>query len=559
MKIGQALVKNGLLSLQELEVALEEQKKTKERLGDIVIKMGFVPTERMAPFLADYFDISFVDIKSVYKAIKPEVVGIIPEELAHRFGILPLALEDTTLTIAMYDPLDVVAEDTIRIKTGFKVRRQVAIEKDIREAIEYCYHQLPRLKENIDDFVSSEIQIKKEESFERLRIEASDPPVVKYVNSLIVQAINSDASDIHLQPKQDKVELRLRIDGILYDIDAPPKSMLSALTTRIKILAGLDISERRMPQDGRFKLKVGASEIDVRTSSFPIIYGESMVMRLLNTSSPLLSLEQLGFNKEDIEKYRRLIHLPYGLILVTGPTGSGKTTTLYSSLNEIKSSEKNMITLEDPVEYRLPFIQQSQVNSAIGFDFARGLRSILRQDPDIIMVGEIRDRETAEIAIHASLTGHLVLSTLHTNDAAGAVVRLINMGVEPFLITSSLLGVLAQRLVRCICSACRKEYRVSKAVLEKLSLEKEVNAFFKGSGCSKCLNSGYRGRAAIMELLTLDDAMRNLIITRAASEEIKRRGKTSGMKTLRESGIEKVKTGITTPDEVLRVTQESEE
>ena len=282
-------------------------------------------------------------------------------------------------------------------------------------------------------------------------------------------------------------------------------------------------------------------------------------MRLLNTSSPLLNLEQLGFNALDSERYRKLINMPYGLILVTGPTGSGKTTTLYSSLNEIKSSEKNMITLEDPVEYRLPFIQQSQVNSGIGFDFARGLRSILRQDPDIIMVGEIRDRETAEIAIHASLTGHLVFSTLHTNDAAGAIVRLINMGVEPFLITSSLVGVLAQRLARCICPSCRKEYKVNKSVLAGLALGKEELAFFKGEGCPRCMRSGYKGRIAFFELLTLNDAMRGIILSRTSSEEIKRQAKLGGMKTLRESGIEKLKEGITTPDEVLRVTQEAVE
>ena len=559
MQIGQALIKKGLLSSEELDIVLIEQEKTKERIGDIVIKMGFVNPEKMAHFLAEHFHLPFVKLKDIYKTIKAEVIKLVPEELTYRFTIIPIDLKDNTLTIAMFDPLDVVAEDTIRIKAGFKIKRAVATEQDVIEAIDYCYHQMPRLKENIDDFIELDTQIEKEEDFERLRIEASDPPVVKYVHQLIVQAVNSGASDIHIQAKQDSVELRFRIDGILYNFDPPPKIMLSAIITRLKILANLDIAERRLPQDGRFKMKVASSEIDIRLSCFPIIYGESISMRILNTASPLLGLEQLGFTQEDVEKYRDLIHRPYGLILDTGPTGSGKTTTLYTTLNEIKSIDKNMITLEDPVEYRLPFLQQSQVNPAIGFNFAKGLRSILRQDPDIIMVGEIRDVETAQIAIHASLTGHLVFSTLHTNDAAGATSRLIDMDTEPFLITSSLIAVLAQRLARCICPDCHKEYQVSKEVIERLSLDKDITKFFKGEGCPKCLNSGYRGRTAIFELLVINDSIRKLILARASSEEIKRQAQASGMKTLRENAIKKLKAGITTIDEVLRVTQEAGE
>jgi type II secretory ATPase GspE/PulE/Tfp pilus assembly ATPase PilB-like protein len=561
MKIGEALIKEGLISLEELKVALEEQKKTSERLGDILLKMSFISPEEMAPFLAKHFHLAFIKLKEIYKEIEPEVVSSIPEELAYRFTLIPIVREDNTLTVAMFDPLDVVALDTIRLKTGFKIKRVVACEKDIIEAIEYCYHQLPRLAEHIQDFVKLGAQAEKRGvlDFERLRIEASDPPVVQFVNSLIIQAVNARSSDIHLQPKQDAAELRFRIDGVLYNIDSPPKNMLPAITTRIKILADLDIAERRLPQDGRFKVKLGANEIDVRVSCFPTIYGESIVLRLLDTSSPLLGLSQLGFSSQDLERYKHLIAHAYGLILVSGPTGSGKTTTLYTSLNEIKSSTKKMITLEDPVEYRLPFIQQSQINAQIGFDFARGLRSILRQDPDIIMVGEIRDRETAEIAIHAALTGHLVFSTLHTNDAAGAAVRLINMGVEPFLITSSLIGILSQRLVRCICSDCRQDYSASREILRDLSLEQEITHFSRGKGCAKCLNSGYRGRVGIFELLIPDEQIRDLIIQRASSDKIKRQAQKNGMKTLRESGIEKLKQEITTPEEVLRVTQEAEE
>jgi len=560
MRIGEALIKNGLISSKNIEIALEEQKKTKERLGDIVLKMGFVRPETMAPFLAEHFGLAFVDLKVFYKEIKPEVIKLVPEELSRRFGLIPVKLEDGKLTLAMFDPLDVVALDTIRIKTGYKTIQVVAIEKDIVEAIEYCYHQSPRMEEYVADFIEIESASAADTNLDsdKLRIEAADPPVVQYVNALIVKAANVHASDIHLQSKQDSADLRFRIDGVLYNIDPPPKAMLSAIITRIKILAGLDIAEHRLPQDGRFKIKLGLAEIDLRISCFPTIYGESVVIRILDIASHLLNLEHLGFPPLVLEKFRELVRHSYGLILVTGPTGSGKTTTLYATLNEIKTAAKNMITLEDPVEYRLPFVQQTQVNSAIGFDFARGLRSILRQDPDIIMVGEIRDKETAEIAIHAALTGHLVFSTLHTNDAAGAAVRLVNMGVEPFLITSALLGVLAQRLVRCICPNCRQEYQVNINILKKLSLGKEQITFYRGKGCPKCLNSGYQGRLGIYELLILNDEIRNLILSRPSTEVIKRQARENGMLTLQESGIDKVRSGITTAEEVLQATQEAQ-
>jgi len=562
MKIGEAFKSAGLITDQELKIALGEQEKTHDRLGDILLKGGFVTHDEMAPVLANYFHVPFVLLKEMYKEIPAEVVDRVPKELASRFTVIPIEVSDKTLTVAMCDPLDLLAIDTLRIKTGCKIQCAIAIEHDIREAIEYCYHHLPRMKEHIRDFIDLEVQgnkVVEDLESEGLKFGVDDQPVVQYVKSLIIQAINSRASDILLQPKEDLPELRFRIDGVLYPIDPPPKDMLAAITTRIKILAGLDIAERRLPQDGRFKVKVVNTEVDIRTSSYPTIYGESIVMRLLNTSAPLLGLEQLGLYAEDLKKYRTLIKHSYGLILVTGPTGSGKTTTLYTSLNEIKSAEKNIITIEDPVEYRLPFIQQSQVNSPIGFDFARGLRSILRQDPDVIMVGEIRDRETAEIAIHAALTGHLVFSTLHTNDAAGAAVRLINMGVEPFLVTSVLLGVIAQRLIRTICPDCRQPYKAENNIMKQLSLNLESKSFFRGQGCPKCLNSGYRGRMGIYELLIPDDSIRKLILERRSSEEIRTIAQKGGMKTLRQIGIEQLKEGVTTLEEVFRVTQETEE
>ncbi|HAJ57723.1 MAG TPA: type II secretion system protein GspE [Candidatus Omnitrophica bacterium] len=558
-KIGEALVESGLLTSEGLGIAIKEQEKTKERLGDIVIKMGLVSMDAMAPFLAGHFGFPYLRLRDVYKEIKPNIIKAVPENLAFRFSILPVGLEDSKLTLAMFDPLDTVAVDTISIKSGLKINRVVSSEEDIIQAIEYCYHQNDRLKDYIEDFIALEEHPEEKEDADQVRVEANDPPVVQYFNSLIIQAVNQNASDIHLRPKQDEVELAFRIDGVLYPLEPPPKRMVAAITTRIKILSNLDIAERRLPQDGRFKMKVAANEVDIRTSCFPTIYGESIVMRLLNVTSPLRGLAQIGFMPDCLQKYRAILRNSYGLVLVTGPTGSGKTTTLYASLNEIKSTEKNMITLEDPVEYRLPFLQQSQVNSAIGFNFAKGLRSILRQDPDIIMVGEIRDKETAEVAIQAALTGHLVLATLHTNDAASAVVRLIDMGVEPFLITSSLLGVLAQRLVRTICRDCRHEYSVEKDVVEKLLLKEGINKFYKGTGCPKCLNSGYRGRLGIFELLVPDEPMRHAVLARGSSGEIKNMAIAGGMMTLRDSGIEKLKAGITTPEEILRVTQMADE
>jgi len=556
MKIGEALLAEGLITPEQLELALGQQKTSNERLGDIVVKMGFVRSWQMTPFIARFFQLPFLNIKDVYRQIPPEVIGLVPEELARRFTVFPVSIEGDVLTLAMSDASDIVAEDAVRKKTGLKINRTVAYEGDIMGAIEYCYSQL---QEHVNKFIGEDVPLRLEDTSENLYLRANDPPVVKYVHQLIIQAFNEDASDIHMQPKQDRVELRLRIDSVLTDSPSPPKSMFPSIVTRLKIIAGLDIAERRLPQDGRFKIQIGVQEIDVRLSCFPTIYGESVVMRLLNTSNPLSGLDKLGFAPDDLAKYRSIIRRPYGIILVTGPTGSGKTTTLYTTLNEIRSQEKNTVTLEDPVEYRLEFMQQTQVNPAIGFDFARGLRSILRQDPDIIMVGEIRDRETAEIAIHAALTGHLVFATLHTNDAAGAPVRLINMGVEPFLLSSSLVGVLAQRLVRCICPDCREEQHVTGNVLARLGIVQKDLVLYHGKGCPRCMNRGYKGRLAIIETLLINDDIRNLINARASSEEIGRLAKAQGMRTLSEGGIDKLKAGITTIDDILRVTREFEE
>ena len=561
MKIGEIFIQEGILSPEQLRIALEEQSKTHDRLGDIVLKMGFVSPQKLAPVLAKYFDIPFLNLSEQYKTIKSEVIDTVPAELARRFSIIPVNAQSGVLTIAMYDPLDLVAIDTLRLKTGYRIKCVLAVEQEIIEAIDYCYQDLPRMQKHIDQFIDLEAEDLRGEkkSEEREHFEAGDQPVVQYVKSLIIQAENSQASDIHLEPKEQEVKLRFRIDGVLYDMDPPPKAMLGAIISRIKILSGLDIAEKRLPQDGRFRVKMAKSEVDLRVSCFPTIYGESVVMRLLETSAPRSSLEELGLIGEDLEHFRYLIGQSYGLILVTGPTGSGKTTTLYSALNEIKSVEKKMITLEDPVEYRLPFIQQTQVNPLIGLDFARGLRSVVRQDPDVVMVGEIRDRETAEIAINAALTGHLVFSTLHANDSAGATTRLIKMGVEPFLISSSLLCVVAQRLVRVICPDCRERVGVTPGILQRLTKEKGIKEFYKGRGCAKCFQSGYKGRRGIFEILLMNEDIRRLILEKRSSDEIRSAAQDKGMKTLRQAGTDLLREGLTTPEELLRVTQDTDE
>jgi type IV pilus assembly protein PilB len=557
MKIGEAFLKSGIITKKDLESALEEQKQSSNRLGDILLSRGAMTPEQRLPVLADHFQLPFVELKKRYKDINPEVVHAVPFELSKRFQIIPIEKDDKTLIIAIADPLNIVAVDTLRIKTGYKIQCVLAVDHEISEAIDYCYHNLGQMGSLIDDFMSSDSVSDSEEDMEDRHYDATDQPVVQYVKSLIVHAVNNRASDVILQPKQVLADLRFRIDGILYRFDPPPKAMIAAITTRIKILSGLDIAERRLPQDGRFKVNIGQRTIDIRTSVFPTIYGESVVMRILDASHPLLGLDQLGLTPEDTHNFRELIHYSYGLVLVTGPTGSGKTTTLYTALNEIKSGEKNIVTLEDPVEYRLPFMQQTQVNHQIGFTFAKGLRSMLRQDPDIIMVGEIRDTETAEIAINAALTGHLVLSTLHTNDAVGAIVRLINMGIEPFLISSALLGVMAQRLIRRICPECRTSIEADKKILSRLNINDSVHKFYRGKGCPSCLNSGYSGREGIYELLVPNATIRQYILEKRSSEDLMSAARKTNMKTLRDVCMDKLKKGVTTPEEVLRVTQET--
>jgi len=474
--------------------------------------------------------------------------------------VFPVQLSDGTLTVAMADPLDADAREAVARATGKRVEVLAGTEEELREAIEKAYGEDASSMERIVEQVSDESpeSVAGDEKVEQLIGVASEAPIIRLVNFIMARAIERGASDIHLEPYEKALRVRYRIDGVLEDVESPPRRLQTAIISRIKIMARLNIAEGRLPQDGRVKLRIGGKEIDFRVSTIPTLYGESVVIRILDQSSVPLDMGTLGFFPETLAAFRPIVSAPYGMVLVTGPTGSGKTTTLYAALQEIKSGERKIITIEDPVEYQIPGVIQIQVKPQIGLTFASGLRSIVRQDPDVILVGEIRDRETAEIAIHSALTGHMVLSTLHTNDAAGAVTRLLEMGVEEYLLPSCLMGILAQRLVRTICDQCSAPREVPQALREDVL--RETGSFPEGElrigrGCEACSGTGYRGRAGIFELLPVTEGIKDLILSRADSGAIRAKAVAEGMRLLREDGWEKVRRGITTIEEVLRVTR----
>ncbi len=490
---------------------------------------------------------------------RPVPPEILPLSFMRARMLVPVSLDDGTLTVAMADPLDVDALEAVAKATGRRVEVQAGTEEQVREAIERGYGEGAQSMERLVEQVAEEaVEATGDERVEQLIGVASEAPIIRLVNLIIARAIERGASDIHIEPFERSIHVRYRIDGVLVDVESPPRRLQTAIVSRIKIMAKLNIAESRLPQDGRVKLRISGKEIDFRVSTVPTLFGESVVIRILDQSAVPLSLDTLGFPPEALARFRPMTRAPYGMILVTGPTGSGKTTTLYGALQELKTAERKVITIEDPVEYQIPGVIQIQVKPSIGLTFASGLRSIVRQDPDVILVGEIRDRETAEIAIHSALTGHLVLSTLHTNDAPGAVTRLLEMGVEEYLLPSSLLGVLAQRLVRTICPECREPREVTRAFREEVV--REAGFFPEGTirhgrGCEACGGTGYRGRTGIFELLAVSDAVRELILARADSGAIRERGVAEGMSLLREDGWNKVRRGITTIEEVLRVTR----
>jgi len=498
----------------------------------------------IAVTMPDSHDIPEVNLSSY--TIDQAALEVVPALVAEKFKLIPLFKIGKTITIAMADPKNILAIDEIRSVTNMDVSIVKSSERDIEEAISEYYGISGIIEAVVKEYSVSNQEIKPKKTVD------DQSPVVKLVNVVISQAVSQKASDIHIEPESKDVRMRYRIDGVLHEETTMPSYMLNPIVSRIKILAGMDIAESRVPQDGRFEVTISGSQVDIRVSTFPSSFGEKVVLRLLDKSSMMYSLKDIGLSPEMLEKFRKAVRKPHGIVLVTGPTGCGKTTTLYSTLAEINSKELNITTVEDPIEYEIPGVTQSQVNVKAGLTFASALRSILRQDPDIILIGEIRDLETATIAIQSALTGHMVFSTLHTNDAAGALTRLLDMGVEPFLISSSVEEVLAQRLVRLICKKCKTEVEIPDEIKQRYP---GLTKAYRGTGCKVCRNTGYKGRIGIFELLVIDDTIRKMISEKKDASEIKKYAVSAGMKTLFDDGIEKVKAGLTTLDEILRVTE----
>ncbi|MBT6347189.1 MAG: type II secretion system ATPase GspE [Nitrospina sp.] len=528
-------------------------------LGKTLTDHGYIHTQALLETLSADLRLPYIKKEQYPKSGLPVEGLTISETFLRDKVIFPLQLKNETLIVAVYDPFDLSTIEDLKVSLGKKIRIVLSSEQDILTSIETYYGveggtAMNRMVSDIQDDDLHGLD-SMNESTEHIRDMASEAPVIKLVNHIISEAIEARASDIHLEPFADDLFLRYRIDGILHELEPPPKRLSSAITTRIKIMSKLDISERRLPQDGRIKLKILGKDIDMRVSTLPTLHGESVVMRILDRGNLVLDLSQMGFPDGVLEQMEALIKKPYGKLLVTGPTGSGKTTTLYAALSKLNTPDKKIITIEDPVEYQMRGINQIHVKSQIGLNFADGLRSIVRQDPDIIMVGEIRDPETADISIQAALTGHLVFSTVHTNDAAGAVTRLLDMGIENFLISSALLGVLAQRLVRVICSECKEELTMKPALKIEMGItDDEEITIHHGKGCKACGQTGFRGRCGIYELLVIDDSIRELILKKSTAQTICDQARKNGMRTLREDGWDKVVKGITTIEEILRVT-----
>ena len=554
--LEQLLLEQGRLSQDDLRKVKRLQQERGERLERLLLDLGFISEEDLLPLLATYLGIEPVHRRDFPTAPVP-LDGLNLKFLKHA-KVLPLAQTNGTLTVAMSDPADYYTIQGLQLATGLQVEPRLARERDVLEALETIYGGGAAAGGTAEEPADAEIEYfgDDEEDVDHLRDLASEAPVIRFVNLLISRAVEQRASDIHIEPFENELKVRYRIDGVLHDVEAPARRLQAAIVSRIKIMAKLNIAERRLPQDGRIKLRLMGREIDLRVSTLPTLYGESVVLRILDRSSIVVNLDSLGFPEDTLTQFNRLITKPYGMILVTGPTGSGKTTTLYGALDKINSPDKKIITIEDPVEYQLFGVNQIHVKPQIGLTFANGLRSIVRQDPDVIMVGEIRDAETAEIAIQAALTGHLVFSTLHTNDAAGAVSRLLEMGVEDYLLASSLLGVLAQRLVRKVCEKCRRSAEITPTVQRELGGDGTPAQVYEGTGCEDCAQTGYRGRSGIFELLLVNDVIRPLILKRSSADIIKDASVQQGMRTLREDGWQKVRTGVTTVAEVVRVTQE---
>lgn len=559
MKIGQILLSQTSLSETQLKEALEIQKQKGGKLGEILIQRKFLQPSEILIALGLQLGIPFlkeIDLNN----IDPEWVKDIPITYARQFEVLPIAMDDFATTVAISDPFNIQCLDDLRVIFLREIRPILCESKVILDAINRVYE---RVKQNIMSDIAQEQQDEfeydLEEPVDLLEASENDAPIIKFVNNVLFRAIKEKASDIHIEPYEKDMAVRFRVDGVLSDVARPPKGLHAGISSRIKLMGELDIAEKRLPQDGRIKIKIAGKDVDIRLSVVPTAHGERLVLRILDKSSVRLDLADLGFDEDTIKLINQLIHKKHGIILVTGPTGSGKTTSLYASLSRINSIDRNIITVEDPIEYDLKGVGQIQVNAKIGLTFASGLRSILRQDPDVIMVGEIRDKETAEIAIQASLTGHLVFATIHTNDAPGATTRLIDMGVEPFLVSSSLLAVLAQRLARKVCKKCVEFYVPQPVEFENLGLDPQAFAGKKiprPKGCAECNGTGYKGRMVVHELMIIDDELRSLIMEKTDASAIKKVAQKNGMVSIRDCGIKKVLEGKTTAIELVSVTQE---
>jgi len=550
------LADSGLLTTEQLQQASRECERTGQPLQAVVVRLGLAPEEAVLRYLAERLGLEYV--RDVERLLNPAVLLKVPSEFALRHQILPLQQENGALVVVTADPLNVSALDDLRLLVNCEIRPVLAPASEIAEAIQQSY--MERMFRDMDEVQVDELATDGLEVSDLQKM-ASETLVIKLVNLMLHQAIQDRASDIHVEPFESHTRIRYRIDGVLHEASAPPKRLHPAIVSRIKILADLNIAERRLPQDGRIRMRFSGRQIDMRVSTVPTLFGEGVVIRLLDKSVGLMELEDLGMPAATLAKFVSVIHKPHGIILATGPTGSGKTTTLYAGLSLITSPERKVITIEDPVEYQLPGAIQINVRPNIGLTFASGLRHIVRQDPDIIMVGEIRDHETADIAIHAALTGHLVFSTLHTNDAAGALTRLLDMGIEPYLVASSVIAVLAQRLVRLICRECKEPITLDAEALVELGVEPEERASFaacRGLGCDRCRSTGYLGRSAVVELLTISEEVRSQVLSKASASQIKQLAVAAGMQTLLADAREKVRQGMTTVEEVLRTCQRDE-
>ena len=567
-RLGEILIKENLITADQLKQALEYQKKNNGRLGACLMKLGFVRDDEITQVLSRQYGVPSINLK--YYEVEPSVIKLIPQETAVRYQIVPLSRVGATLTIAMTDPTNVFAMDDIKFMTGFNVEPVVASESDINEAIQKFYgdvsseEELSKVMKVLSAEDAADLEIAAEEDqldAAALERAAEEAPIIKLVNLILTDAVKRGASDIHVEPYEKELRVRLRVDGILQNVMSPPLKLKDAITSRIKIMSKLDISEKRLPQDGRIMLKYmkdgKKKDLDFRVSTVPTLFGEKIVLRLLDKENLRLDMTKLGFEQKSLTMFERQILRPYGMVLVTGPTGSGKTNTLYSSVSRLNTPETNIMTAEDPVEFQLAGVNQVQMKDQIGLNFATALRAFLRQDPNIILVGEIRDFETAEIAVKAALTGHLVLSTLHTNDAPSTISRLMNMGIEPFLVATSVNLICAQRLVRRICAGCKEPLKVPEQALLDAGFtpeELETTTVYQGKGCATCNNTGYKGRAGLYEVMEINDELRELILVGASAIELKKKALDNGMITLRRSGLTKIAAGQTTLEEVLRET-----